>query len=151
MDELKAGEVARILLIEDDPAIVELVQQLLGYAAHDVNVVFRPDGLGDGARDVDLVVTDLFERAATDGTRRYIDRIRQAVGAAPILICSGQAPLSQSMVSRLGVVDVIAKPFDVEDFILRIDVALQQSARLQSNVEKPEQDGDRPSDQRPCL
>jgi DNA-binding NtrC family response regulator len=120
---------ARIIVIEDDPYLVDLVGQLLQLAEHEVSALSTPDHLLD-THIADLIVTDLFgDSASSQVALDQINRIRDLVGSVPIVICSGRAPLPASTVRELGVVDVISKPFDVDDFISRVETALQGQFR----------------------
>lgn len=117
-------------MIEDDPYLIDLVGQLLQLAEHEVSALATPDHLRN-THIADLVVTDLFgDSASTQVALDQINRIRDLVGSVPIVICSGRAPLPASAVRDLGVVDIIAKPFDVDDFISRVETALQDSSRV---------------------
>ena len=120
---------ARIIVIEDDPFLTDLVEQLLRIAEHDVASMSNPDLL-ESDQDVDLVVTDLFgEMATRQSAVDQITRIRGSVGSVPIVICSGRTPLPPGAARELGVVDIITKPFDIDDFINRVENALQDSSR----------------------
>jgi DNA-binding NtrC family response regulator len=120
---------ARIIVIEDDPYLIDLVGQLLQIAQHEVSTLPTPDHLNDTHR-ADLIVTDLFgDSTSSTVALDQINRMRDLVGAIPIVICSGRAPLPASTVRDLGVVDIIAKPFDVDDFIRRVESAINGSIR----------------------
>ena len=110
---------ARIIVIEDEPAIRRLVVRILGRSGHEV----REAGNGrDGvalhrADPADLVITDLF-MPEQDGIET-IQQIREFAPRTPILAMSGGGTRgntdSLSDAELLGAQAVLSKPFSPDD------------------------------------
>lgn len=118
----------KILVIEDELHIAEGIKLNLSLQGHDVKVE------GDGIRGLDtwrkwspdLLVLDLM-LPGLDG-HKIIKAIREENLQAPILVLSAKDQ-TRDKVRCLedGVDDYIAKPFDLDEFLLRVKRLLQQS------------------------
>lgn len=119
---------ARLLLIEDDPAIRRFVRQALETAGHQV---FEADtlqrGLTDAAtRKPDLVVLDL---GLPDGNG--IDLIRDLRGwsAIPVIVLSARVGETDKIEALdAGADDFLIKPFSVGELMARVRAALRRHA-----------------------
>jgi len=119
---------ARLLLIEDDPAIRRFVRQALEAAGHQV---FEADtlqrGLTDAAtRKPDLVVLDL---GLPDGNG--IDLIRDLRGwsAIPVIVLSARVGETDKIEALdAGADDFLIKPFSVGELMARVRAALRRHA-----------------------
>jgi len=109
---------AKILVVDDDPAVQMTIRLLLERAGHSVEVA------GDGHKglaafehgDFDLLFLDIF-MPGMDGleTMRHILRQRPTI---PIIVISGRPLVGEagepdflSMATRLGAVSSLPKPF----------------------------------------
>ena len=100
---------ASILVVEDEPAIRELIEDVLRDEGHAVR------GAGDGLEALaeverdppDLVVCDLM-MPRLDG-RGLVRRLREAGSTIPVLIVSAVP----GRAAGLAVSEVVAKPFDL--------------------------------------
>lgn len=126
---------ARILIVEDDPHIAEglrLNLSLLGY-----EVIVAPDGV-EGIRRwkswrPDLVVLDIM-LPGIDGLS-VLQHIRLEDSRIPILILSAKASSADRVKGlSLGVDDYLAKPFDLEEFRLRVERLLVRSGWQQQSA-----------------
>ncbi|MGB5987068.1 MAG: response regulator transcription factor [Desulfobacterales bacterium] len=120
---------AKILIIEDDLHIaagIELNLQLQGYRTFCASD--GPDGLKRW-REVrpDLIVLDIM-LPGIDGLS-ILQSIRLEDERVPILILSAKAT-SEDIVKGLayGVDDYLSKPFNLEEFLLRVDRLLTRAA-----------------------
>ena len=124
------AEVARILVIDDEPRILNFTSRAL--AAEGFAVEVTEDGseglqraLGE---EFDLVVLDLL-MPGVDGTevlRRLIEaKPRQAV----IVLSALTDPSSKVRSLELGAADYVPKPFSFEELVARIRVRLREAAR----------------------
>ena len=107
----------RIVLIEDDPDTVALVEEMLGELGHHVDTRAQlTDGDGDG--DAELVITDLVSLHAFDlaAAKDWIAVVRTAFPNAQIVVSTAHAPAAQAGADGLGADAVLTKPFDVADF-----------------------------------
>ena len=126
---------ARILVIDDDPAVRAAMQMVLERDGLEVNAV------GDGptgiklvaAEDFDLLLVDLF-MPGMDGleTIRQVHRHKPGL---PIIIMSGlsfastgaQPPDFLAMAGRLGAVGNLTKPFRPRDLLAVVAEGLETS------------------------
>jgi DNA-binding response OmpR family regulator len=111
----------RILIVEDDPAIVRFLER--GLAAHGHRAVTADNG-EDGVRlaadeAVDLVLLDIM-LPQLDG-HRVLERIRLRRPEVPILMLTARDEL-KSKVDALdaGADDYLTKPFDLDELLARI-------------------------------
>ena len=131
---------ANILIIEDDLHIaagIELNLKLQGYRVFTASD--GPSGL-DRWREIepDLVVLDIM-LPGIDGLS-VLQSIRLEDERIPILILSAKAT-SEDVIKGLsfGVDDYLAKPFNLEEFLLRVERLLTRAAWSRPDiVEKPD-------------
>ena len=107
----------RIVLIEDDPDVAELIESLLTDVGHEVDV--RAD-IADGAIDdeVHLVITDLIAPTKHDSkvARAWIARVRVAFPKAAVIFSSAHEPFAAGGAAALGADAILTKPFDIGEF-----------------------------------
>jgi two-component system KDP operon response regulator KdpE len=114
-----------VLLIEDDPALLRMVQSMLtqaGYAV--IGVKTGAAALEQlAAHDVSLILLDLG-LPDMDG-KEIIPRSR-ALSRAPLLVISARGSETEKVAALdLGANDYIAKPFGAAEFLARVRVALR--------------------------
>jgi len=117
----------RLLVIDDDPGLSEVIELLLereGYAVHRTGTVKRGVELA-GTGEFELVVTDL---RLPDGTGLdAIAAIRAGRPDLPIVMITSYSSMESAIAAlRAGAVDYIIKPFDNEEFLRSIRRALDQ-------------------------
>jgi two-component system phosphate regulon response regulator OmpR len=117
----------RILLIEDDPSLAEMVKSYLGEAGFGVSVA----GLGEAgitmlAREpFDLVILDLM-LPDLDGLE-VCRRIR-ARGRTPILMLTARGDAMDRVVGlELGADDYLPKPFEPRELLARLRAILRRA------------------------
>jgi len=128
-----ASQPARILVVEDEPRLGELVRLYLARDGHDVTVV------GDGrsaiaaidasdipdARSIDLVVLDLMLPGLAG--EAVLAAIRDR-GDTPVLIASAKrSDLERIAGLRLGADDYLAKPYNPNELTARVAAILRRS------------------------
>ena len=121
---------ARILVVEDEPRLGELVRLYLARDGHDVIVV------GDGraaiaafdaqaARPIDLVVLDLMLPGLAG--EAVLAAIRDR-GDTPVLIASAKrSDLERISGLRMGADDYLAKPYNPNELTARVAAILRRS------------------------
>jgi CheY-like chemotaxis protein len=131
--KVKEGEVAKILVIDDDAGMRRTVGRILRGAGHEV--AEAQDGL-EGielfrADEPDIVVTDIF-MPKKEGIETILD-LRREHPSTLILAISGGATAPGStggssfldLAQGLGADGTLAKPFRAEDLLREIDKLLQ--------------------------
>ena len=120
----------RILVIEDDEHIAEGIKLNLGLNGHEVSLAL--DGIS-GLRAweelrPDLIVLDIM-LPGMDGIS-ILRTIRLEDDAIPILILSAKGD-AQDVIKGFthGVDDYLAKPFNLDEFLLRVDRLMVRSSR----------------------
>lgn len=127
------SESLRILVIEDDPSISEVVRAHLTRQGHCcVGAFSGTEGMlhlehGDGSVAFDLVITDLMLPGMTG--EDVVGRIRAASATLPIIVISARiTPADKVMLLTLGADDYLTKPFSVDELLARVRVALRRLA-----------------------
>jgi two-component system response regulator MprA len=116
----------RILLVEDDPAMVELIRVGLYYAGYEVLIATSgPEGLRMAQEAApDLIVLD-WMLPGLDGLS-LCSRLRQA-SAAPILMLTARDALADRVRGlEAGADDYLVKPFHFEELLARIRARLRR-------------------------
>jgi CheY-like chemotaxis protein len=130
------GHKRRIAVIDDDTVFVELMHDLLanGEGYDVVSTSHWPRGL-EFIKETqpDLVILDLMMGREQTGWA-VLDLLQDdpTTAAIPVILCSAAAPALQQCATRTasrGVVESVAKPFDVDDLLGVIERLLAQSAR----------------------
>ena len=127
----------RVLLVEDDAGVREVLQESL--AASGWDVVAMPDGTAartvlEGAAPIDIVVSDVVMPGEVSGVElaRTAARLRPGL---PVLLISGYptATLSAHGANE-GELDLLRKPFTHAELIGRMQAARQRSGRRMSDA-----------------
>lgn len=123
------GSGARILVIEDEPAIRRAVERNLTGHGFDVRgVESAEDGLELETRfHPDLVLLDLVLPGV--GGFEVIQRLRSRTSIPIIVLSVRGAEQDKVRALELGADDYLTKPFGVDELLARIRVALRHAAR----------------------
>lgn len=114
-----AGDMAKILVVDDDPAIRNLMAVTLKLVGHDVlEAAGGEEALGVlSKQNVDLVVLDIM-MPVTDGYE-VLQRLRAMSGKAnlPVIVVTAKGfdPDGLLREAASGAVDHLSKPFDPQD------------------------------------
>lgn len=121
-DGSKARSTARILLVEDQPAVRAVVRAMLESLGYEVEEFASPEAaLGHLAAvaDTDLLVTDMVMPGMNGG--EVAKRARLIKPGLPVLFISGYAgPTNDSLPSGGGPSEFLAKPFHPTDLSKKI-------------------------------
>lgn len=113
------------MLIEDDPDIAALVEEMLTEVGHEVEVVHH---LEAGAVDThaQLVITDLLAVRSfeTETAREWIARVRAAFPRAAVIVSTAHAPAAAVGAPAIGADAVLVKPFDINVFTRTVESLL---------------------------
>jgi len=128
------GQVTRVLLVEDDPNIVDLIRSNLAVRGFDAVVST------DGARVMqsleteapDIVLLDLMLPEADGFELCRMIRERSAVG---IIVVSGRGGERDKVTAlNMGADDYLTKPFSIEELLARIMATLRRTRAPDASV-----------------
>ena len=122
------GEAARILVLEDDASMRELLAEVLEDEGHEVVAVARGQEAVEAAArgPLDLVVLDV-RMEGLDGLEA-LARMRPHLHGAASLVVTGYASEADSVRAlRLGVSDYLRKPFELSVFLDRVGALLAET------------------------
>jgi DNA-binding response OmpR family regulator len=119
----------RILIVDDDPAMVGAITALVGAEGHQVITAY--DGLAAVKRfreeQPDLVLLDLV-MSGPDGFE--VVGLLRAAGGAPIMVLSGERDEAAKVRAlRLGADDYLTKPFGKAELLARIAALMRRVTR----------------------
>jgi two-component system, OmpR family, KDP operon response regulator KdpE len=126
----------RVLIVDDDPAIVRFLRAGLGSQGYIVADAGRGEAAIDAARrgSTDLILLDLG-LPDVDGLE-VVRRIREQGVATPIVVLSSRSAEGAKVEALdLGADDYVTKPFGIDELLARVRAA--QRHRLQQEGERP--------------
>ncbi|MEM9563422.1 MAG: response regulator transcription factor [Actinomycetota bacterium] len=124
----KPASACRILVVEDEPAINDVVATALRYEGHSVTQVHDGgDGLAEALRAAwDLVVLDVM-LPGVDGYE-VCRRMRDGGQLAPVLFLTARSePEDRIQGFVTGGDDYVTKPFSVTELVLRVGAILRRA------------------------
>lgn len=119
-------ENARILVVDDDSGIGEMLKTLLEFYGYEVFVTEKPQKTQELIlqHDIDLVLLDMLI-SGVNGTDVCADlRENPETGKTPVLMMSALHNAGPKC-REAGANDFIAKPFEMEDLIKKISQILE--------------------------
>ena len=128
--------VARILVVEDSPDVVALLERVLGEQGYDVFTAGDGESaLARALHDVpDLVILDLG-LPGRDGLE-VAEELRSRGSIAPVLMLTARDRVSDRLTGfDAGADDYLAKPFDSEELVARVRALLRRSV-LRTRAER---------------
>lgn len=123
---------ATILVIDDDPDALLLVEATLSGAGHRVVTSTDPRRIADLAAEhgADAVVLDVLMPELSGHEALQELRRRASTGGVPVLLLSAQAEGHDRVTGlRKGADDFLGKPFEPEELVLRIERLVAQQTR----------------------
>jgi DNA-binding response OmpR family regulator len=117
----------RVLLIEDDPRLAEMVTNYLGGAGYHVTVAPKgATGIAMEARDAfALVILDLM-LPDIDGLD-VCRRIRARAGTPILMLTARGEPMDRVVGLEMGADDYLAKPFEPRELLARMKAILRRA------------------------
>ncbi|WHM35660.1 response regulator transcription factor [Streptomyces sp. BPTC-684] len=118
---------SRILVVDDDPTVAEVVTGYLERAGYEVeHVGDGPAALrAAGARRPDLVVLDLM-LPGMDGLE--VCRTLRSAGPVPVIMLTARGDEDDRVLGlEIGADDYVTKPFSPRELVLRVDSVLRRS------------------------
>jgi len=113
-----------VLVIDDDPHILELIQIILEDEGHQVTTLPSGDRAVEvvGQAAPDLILLDIVMR--THHGMEVLAELRKAAPNVPVVLLSGavsQVADMPAIARALGAEDFVEKPFDAEQLIELVD------------------------------
>ena len=126
----------KVLVIEDDSELCELIQLRLKQSGYDVVASLRGDEGVRKAREEhpDLIVLDVFLPHMDGFTAlkeiRYGGKVKgkEPLKDVPIIVVTGRAPMMEEMYRMEGATDFMTKPIDIKALVERINKLINASA-----------------------
>lgn len=113
----------KILVVDDDQAILEMLDEVLSYYGYNVSTLSRADRVFDRINDYnpDLILMDIM-LAGMDGRTicRAIKSVEK-VGEIPIILISASESGASCLNKEGSPNDFVQKPFDVNFLIEKIE------------------------------
>jgi DNA-binding response OmpR family regulator len=116
----------KILIIDDDPDILKILSLVLVEAGYEVRMLSCGDTVFDDIKDFqpDLILMDVM-LAGMDG-REICKSIKEnhLTNLLPVILISGTHDLAESLLLPGGPNDFVAKPFDIDHLLARVEKQL---------------------------
>lgn len=128
-------ELAPIIVIDNDPGLCNLIKAILTDNGFDVVTFDNPyKGVAEfKSGNYSLVITDI-KMPGMDGIE-VLEHIKRIDNATPVIIITAHATLDISIQAlRKGADDMLLKPFESGELILRVNKALKHNALLKENI-----------------
>jgi len=113
---------AHLLIVEDDPAVTSLLEDVLGSSGYSITSTSRgEDALAEMRQHLpDLIVLDLMLPDMNGWTFLHVREGDLELASVPVLVISATGPAGAAQAQAAGAPIFLAKPFDIE--VLRAEV-----------------------------
>ena len=131
---------SRLLVVEDDPDIAELLRHYLERAGHEVRVLTQGTDATTRVREEqpDLVILDRMLPGLDGLEICRLLRAQPATADVPVMMLTARAEESDRIVGlELGADDYITKPFSAKEVVARVHALLRRTARATPTAAPP--------------
>ena len=109
-------ESSHILIVDDSPAVTDILSQLCGFLGHEV--ICAGDGfeglkIVQAGTRIDMVFTD-YKMPKMDGLE-MTEKIKAEFPGLPVVLITGSVVLTDSDIERAGFDAVVQKPFELNE------------------------------------
>jgi two-component system, NtrC family, response regulator GlrR len=128
----------KILVVDDDRNLLELVKMRLESAEYQVEAVLREEEAVNAVKDqtFDLAIVDL-QLAQQDGIS-LMEELHRLTPDLPVMILTAHGSIESAVEAmKKGAYSYLTKPFDPQELLLQIKIALE-NRRLTSEVKRLE-------------
>jgi DNA-binding NtrC family response regulator len=131
---------ARILLVDDEPSILNVLSTLLKQEGHEA----IPIRGGEKAQDIlrgenfDLMISDI-RMSPVDGMQLLVQAHKEKPGMAVIMLTAYGSVETAVEAMKQGAFDYVTKPFKVDELLITVERALQYRNVLAENVQLKQQ------------
>lgn len=138
------GKKKRILLVDDDRSVSQMLNMLLETRGYDVQTAFSGvEALQKASETTDLILLDLIlpDEEGFDICRKLKEK--ESTANVPIIILSARV-LSGDIVEGLylGADDYLTKPFEYEELVARMEAVMRRGSIFQGGPTKSNKDDD---------
>src|SRR6267154_649367 len=132
---------AKIIIVDDDPAMVSVLSEVLREHRHDVLPASSPERALQLVKESapDLVLSDIEMPEGKPMGLKLLQQIKEYNRSIPVVMITGQSTKERAVQAiRAGAQDFIEKPFQIDELVKRLDNALMQQKAvhaLEENVE----------------
>lgn len=115
----------RVLVVDNDPAILDVMEEVLGYEGFEVKTYTETDNIFTCIDNFNpnLVLIDYILDGINGGELCAQIKKNPQTSYLPVIIMSAYSKVLLSL-GNYGCDDFIAKPFDLNDFINRISICM---------------------------
>ena len=133
---------AKVLVVDDDPTVREVVVSYLRAAKHDVTEAGDGEGALVAMRDVpaDLIVLDLM-LPGIDGLE-VCRRLRKSTDVPIIMLTALGSETDRVVGLEVGADDYLTKPFSPRELVLRVESVLRRAGEGDKSTSGRVVDGD---------
>jgi putative two-component system response regulator len=126
---------ARILIIDDEQVVRDLIVDILAVAGYEPHAVSTPDEAlaALGASELDLVISDIFMRDLSG--LQLLEEVRRRHPSMPVVLITGRgthAIVSEALAA--GADGLVMKPFSQAELLRAVATALRRAARREAEV-----------------
>jgi two-component system response regulator GlrR len=127
MGRLRTMSPAKILLVDDDRNLVELIKMRLESANYKVTAAFKEEDAIEAAKGqiFDLSIVDL-QLVHQDGIS-LMEQLHLIIPEMPVIILTAHGSIESAVTAmKRGAYNYLTKPFDHRDLLLQIEKALEK-------------------------
>ncbi len=132
-----ASSDVKILLVEDEPVVRDVLKRLFQPAGYQVHERGRGDDAIkelDKTQDFDVVITDLMLPGASG--IEVLEKSRQVAPDTPVIVVTAYASVDTAVEAmKAGAFDYLPKPFNNDQVLLIVKKALEKRRLVQENLE----------------
>ncbi len=112
----------KVLVIDDDPDIGQMMKMMLTYKGYEVTVIENAEGVEEliGNSSFDLIFMDMFLSGRNGIDICFGLKMDNASAPIPIIMMSAH-PDAKKICMEAGANDFISKPFEMQDVFLKIN------------------------------
>ena len=132
---------AKIIIVDDDPAMVSVLSEVLREHRHEVIPASSPERALQLVKESapDLVLADIEMPEGRPMGLKLLQQIKEYNRSIPVVMITGQGTKERAVQAlRAGAQDFVEKPFQIDELIKRIDNGLMQQKALHALEENVE-------------
>lgn len=129
---------ANILIIDDEPSIVTLIDYHVKTSGHTTNIAY------DGAKGLEMATNGVYQLIILDimlpemNGFELCEKLRQNRILTPVLMLTAKSTEEDKLYGfKIGADDYLTKPFSPKELIARVQAMLRRSGEYSTNDAKP--------------